>query len=272
MRSLKHTRKIYEFGSMDKCKETIMKNWAEFRDALNKGSFKYDDIDKAKTYKFLKIYDDVFNKNSGIAYKTVKIKDYNKKNIGRGTILSNNEELNYERFIPKKEYIKENNRFSPKGIEWLYLATGDKEDEVYQCAKDECRVKIGDRFGFCNFGFDTQYDDLKLVDLTIADKSSYWKLNCKLENKGYNNSKEFVEWSIKTYSKLLSEQIFLPLKSTENKGMVYTPFQTMAQYYIHLGYSGIIFKSTVCNIGKNIVLFEKNIAFPIGEIKEEIIF
>ena len=49
-----------------------------------------------------------------------------------------------------------------------------------------------------------------------------------------------------TYTKLLSEQIFVPLNSADNKSIMYAPFQTMAQYYISLGYSGIVFGSTVC--------------------------
>jgi hypothetical protein len=28
----------------------------------------------------------------------------------------------YDRFIPKAEFITEGNRFSPQGVEWLYLA------------------------------------------------------------------------------------------------------------------------------------------------------
>ena len=47
---------------------------------------------------------------------------------------------------------------------------------------------------------------------------------------------------------------------------MYAPFQTMAQYYISLGYSGIVYGSTVCSVGKNIVLFDKQMAYPSGEI------
>ena len=62
----------------------------------------------------------------------------------------------------------------------------------------------------------------------------------------------------------MSEQIFVPLADTEDKNIIYAPFQSMAQYYISLGYSGIMYGSTVCNVGKNIVLFDKNIASPTG--------
>ena len=57
--------------------------------------------------------------------------------------------------------------------------------------------------------------------------------------------KLFTKWGVYTYSKLLSEQIFEPLDEKDNKSLMYAPFQTMAQYYISLGYAGIIYGSTV---------------------------
>jgi hypothetical protein len=69
---------------------------------------------------------------------------------------------------------------------------------------------------------------------------------------------------------LLSEEIFVPL-DTEDRDLAYAPFQTMATYFLSIGYSGIIYKSTVQNGGKNIVLFDKRLAHPMGEIVDEVI-
>ncbi|MGM9552001.1 MAG: RES family NAD+ phosphorylase [Clostridia bacterium] len=214
--------------------------------------------------------------------------------VGRGTILNSDEVPNFERFLPKEEFIKENNRFSPPKVEWLYLAIGE-EWSIHECAQSECRAKKGDRFGFCHFQFEPQYDDCKLVDLTIADDISYTELNLSLEEYrqeqvkkgikiakalGYvpemrTDEKEFGElltrWAVYTYAKLLSEQIFVPLDVSDNKAITYAPFQTMAQYYISLGYSGIVYGSTVCPEGKNIVLFDKHMACPEGAIEDYII-
>ena len=66
----------------------------------------------------------------------------------------------------------------------------------------------------------------------------------------------FVRRSIYTYCKILSEEIFVHL-DTEDKNLAYSPFQTLATYFLGLGYSGIIYKNTVQNGGKNIVLFDK---------------
>lgn len=134
-----------------------------------------------------------------------------------------------------------------------------------------------------------------MVDLTIADDISYAELGASLEEYGQaqvkkgikiakiakalgfvpkmsTNQKEFEElftrWGVYTYTKLLSEQIFEPLNVCDNKAIAYAPFQTIAQYYISLGYVGIVYGSTVCPMGKNIVLFDKNMACPVGTIED----
>lgn len=283
--------RIFDFSGIENSEKTIKKTWSEFRECLAKGLFSYEEIDKAKQQTFLKVYDDLFNKNSGIEHKTIAIKDLKSELIGRGTILKRNEVPNYERFLPKEEYIKEDNRFSPPGVEWLYLAIGNDRD-IHECAQAECRVKTGSRFGFCHFQFDAKYADYKLVNLTISDDISYAELNASLEEYGQKqvkkgvkiakalgfvpkmsiNKKEFEEfltrWCVYTYTKLLSEQIFVPLDATNNRAIAYAPFQTIAQYYISLGYSGIVYGSTVCPVGKNIVLFDKRMACPIGAIED----
>lgn len=282
---------IFDFSGIEKSEQTIRKTWSEFRECLANGLFSYDEIEKAKKQTFLKVYDDLFQKHSGIDHKIIALKDLKAKLIGRGTILKNDEVPNYERFLPKEEYIKEDNRFSPPHVEWLYLAIGDDND-IHECAQAECRVKKGNRFGFCHFQLDAKYNECKLVDLTIADDVSYAEINETLEEYGQaqvkkgikiakalgfvpqmsTNKKEFEElltrWGVYTYTKLLSEQIFEPLNVCDNKAIAYAPFQTMAQYYISLGYSGIVYGSTVCPVGKNIVLFDKHMACPVGTIED----
>ena len=260
---------IFDFSGIEKSEKSIKKTWQEFRDALSKGDFSFDDIASAKKNTFLRVYDDLFNKNAGIEYNTVLISEIEKYCVGRGTILGEDENPDFERFIPKTEFIKEDNRFSPSGVEWLYLAIG-KEAAIHECAQAECRVKQNDRFGFCHFQFAADSAALKVVDLTIADEMTYKALNDGLETYGQEQVKKsikkskvlgfilrnnvnveefkklFTKWGVYTYSKLLSEQIFEPLDEKDNKSLMYAPFQTMAQYYISLGYAGIIYGSTVC--------------------------
>lgn len=282
---------FFDFGDIEKIERDIRKTWSEFREALSKGCFTYNEVEKAKKCTFLKVYNDLFHDNSGIDHNTLNLKELRGVLAGRGCVLEKDEVIDYERFIPKKEFIKNDNRFSPPGVEWLYLAIGN-ETEIHQCAQAECRTNIGDEFGFCHYKLDDAFGDVRLVDLTIADDKTYDELDLMLESYGQKqvekgikltkvlgrispyivNKMDFkrllTEWAVYTYSKLLSEQIFEPLDDTANKSIMYAPFQTMAQYYNSLGYSGIIYGSTVSNAGRNIVLFDKNIGKPCGTIEK----
>lgn len=271
---------LFDFSGREYSEKIIRETWSEFRKALTEGLFAFDEVEKAKKYTFLKVYDDLFNQHSAIDYKCITIRDLDSVLVGRGTILNATEIPDYERFIPKQEFITNDNRFSPIGVEWLYLAIGSEYD-IHQCAQAECRAKTGESFGFCHFVFDKSSSCLKLVDLTIADDISYNKINYWLKKdyqkfkpkNGVNlrDDKDFVaplkKWTAYIYTKLLSEQIFVPLCDTDDRSIMYAPFQTMAQYYISLGYSGIIYKSTVSDFGKNLVLFDKNIVHPFGTIE-----
>ena len=235
---------IFDFSGIEKSEKLIKKTWQEFRDALSKGDFSFDDIASAKKNTFLRVYDDLFNKNAGIEYNTVLISEIEKYCVGRGTILGEDENPDFERFIPKTEFIKEDNRFSPSGVEWLYLAIGE-EAAIHECAQAECRAKQNDRFGFCHFQFAADSTALKVVDLTIADEMTYKALNDGLETYGQEQVKKdikkskvlgfiprnnvnveefkklFTKWEVYTYSKLLSEQIFEPLDEKDNKSLMY---------------------------------------------------
>lgn len=87
---------MFDFRCIEKIEKTIRKTWSEFRDALAKGEFSFDEVDKAKGYTFLKVYDDLFQQHSGIEYKTITIKDLEGLLVGRGAVLSGNEVPDYE--------------------------------------------------------------------------------------------------------------------------------------------------------------------------------
>lgn len=163
---------IFDFGDIKNNERTIRKTWDEFRAALSSGTFSYDNIEEAKKCTFLKVYNDLFHDNFGIEHSTIKLTDLDGTQVGRGCVLKKDEAPDYERFIPKKEFITADNRFSPPGVEWLYLALGN-ETAIHQCAQAECRTHVGDEFGFCHFKFDDAFADIKLVDLTIADNKTF---------------------------------------------------------------------------------------------------
>lgn len=285
---------IFYFTDITKSEETIQKTWDEFRSKLALGVFSYNELGAAKENStFLRVFDDLFeNCHDYFDFNIEDILSPSTTVIRAAKLHKEDPEPTYERFIPKKEYITSHNRFSPPGLEWLYLAIGD-EITSQTCALKECRANKGDYFGLCRFELNQEYKGKPIVDLTIADSISYAEINDKLEKsankirtretekalktiKKYGffkkpNTLDFQEeiekWVAFTYTKLLSNQIFVPVE-TENKELMYTPFQCMAQYFLSRGYEGIVYSSTVYQKGKNVVLFDKNATIPKGKIKK----
>lgn len=286
--------RIFDFGNIENSRNAISRTWNEFRTSLKNKEFSYDNTEKAKETTFLRVFNDLFNTNHGMNHIVKNIGDIH-FSMGRGTILNETEKAVYDRFLPKAQFIKSPNRFSPEGVEWLYLALEDTV-KATDVAKNEIRVSSGNRFGFCYFEFAENATNEKIVDLTIAEDYNYENINDALEAYGQEVLKKeikkallfgkmpskgnivnkdefekvFLQWSIKTYCKLLSEEIFVPI-DTDDKDLMYAPFQTLAQYFLSMGFCGIIFKSTVCKDGKNLVLFDKDLAYPTGTIIDEII-
>lgn len=286
---------IFDEKSLAHSEETMKRTWAEFGDALARKIFEYTDTDGALAVTFLKQFDQWFQ-GIGKAEMSITLSDFFKnKCIGRGTIIKPSEPEDvppYDRFMPISKFITEDNRFSPSGIEWLYLAVGDTQEIIQEGAEKECRVKYGDRFAFCNFKTNPDYPNLKVVDLTIADEMTYEDINNKLRelekreyDKAYRYAKkngllmyklyykndyieqDIAKWSLHTYSKMMSKNIFVPIK-TDDKKLVYAPFQTLAMYFIREGFDGIVYSSTVCPESKNIVLFNKEYAIPYGDVAD----
>lgn len=188
-----------------------------------------NDVETAKEELFLKTYNDLFHDHNGIKLQTKTLGSIVGIPLGRGARLKETEIPDYERFLPKKEFINEDNRFSPAGVEWLYLAVDDGNTRS-ECAKKECRMKAGERFGFCDFQLLDNVLGQKIVDLTIADALSYADINNELEKYGQKQYKRslkiakatglnvpidksafneaMTKWGVFTYSKLLSQAYF----------------------------------------------------------------
>lgn len=267
----------FDFGGRDQALQTAMETWAALRKKLASGGLKYDEVEKAKAETFMHVFDDFFNNGDGKNVLTKSLLDVFCDNyaFGRGAKLEADETLDYDRFIPKREYIRCDNRFSPPRVEWLYLAMGESRDAVIECAMAECGTTKGVRFGFCQFTQTAGVNNCNVVDLTVADHISQDELNRNLE-KGLqecspNDMRDHIQqWTMQTYLKILSERLFEPV-ATENKNLMYAPFQLWAKYFESYGYRGIIYKSTVCAKGKNIVLFDKTLAKPFGDIDDKVL-
>ena len=284
---------VIDYENLEHSEETMRRTWDEFGSALARNEFEYTDTDQALTITFLKQFDRWFQ-GIGKSEMSIELTRYTStKYIGRGAIIRESEPAEtppYDRFMPVARFINQDNRFSPAGIEWLYLAIGKSQNIIQECAEKECRASHGERFAFCNFQTNPLYPDLKVVDLTIADDLSYKDINerlHKLEQREYEKrfkyaqkhgywqyrlnykddqpEQEVAKWLLYTYAKMMSTNIFVPIKTSDKK-LEYAPFQTLAVYFIKEGFDGIIYSSTVCPNSKNIVLFNKEYAVPYGEV------
>lgn len=290
---------IFDFSAGEKNEQTIQNTWAEFRQQLADGCFLYSDINSAIRSTFLRVFNDLFQHGHRFLEKTVEEVLSADTSIVRAARMKPGASIpDYNRFIPNAKFITNDNRFSPPGVEWLYLAFAPKNSTSElkteeKCALKECRANASEMFALCNFRVDDKYKKKTLIDLTIAKESNYEDINTLLEqcsrqiinrevSKGYISSLSrgvvpepqtddiipaIEKWAVFTYAKLLTEQIFVPI-TTENKTLMYAPFQCVAQYFLSKGYCGIVYSSTVFPEGKNVVLFDKMAAYPYGIIRQ----
>ena len=170
---------ILNFVDTKESEDAIVSTWNEFRDALSNDEFQYDEIDKALNYVFMKQLNDFFEINECKELYTKELRDIfiSRNEVLRGTKLKSSENPDFDRFLPKSEYITEDNRFSPEKVEWLYLAIGNIKDGkniAKNCSIKECKAEVNQRFGICHFKINQKYSRSKLVDLTIGCKYD-WK-------------------------------------------------------------------------------------------------
>ena len=263
-----------DLGDVKAHEETLYRTWNSFRNHLADGQFEYNDLNAALQDVFLKQFDDMFLKNGQKKHFEKRIKDFSKENVfTRGSILNGEgSELSYDRFIPDARFIKEDNRFSPLGVEWLYLSMGEKYDFAKRCSEKECKATNGDRFGLCQFSFEDKSFQLPIVDLTIAVNYDYSEIATSLAHiSSLKRARDAIEEML-TYllAKIITNSIFEPVETGDKKYM-YAPFHCLACYFKNCGYKGIIYSSTVYENGKNIVLFDKEYATPTGVIEDYIV-
>lgn len=257
------------------CVRIIQNDWTELKEALRSKQLYYDETEKALQYNFLKVFNSHLELSGCQREVNKTFMQLRNFTLGRAAILRSGETATLNRFIPDRQYINSSNRFSPEGIEWLYLAIGTDEAAVVETTKAEICAAAGDRFSYCPFKLSDSINYRKVIDLTVADNRTYEQLDELVDTTTHELScrtksavkKDLEKLLIDTYCKILSDYIFEPVESGDGD-IMYAPFQTMAQYFKKKGYIGIIYKSTRYSGGKNLVLFDKNYAQPIGPIRE----
>ena len=266
----------------------IRDQWEALKEELKKGVFQYDDIENAKNTSFLKDFDSLFVGDKAYNWFETDLDSvFFSSYVCRAVKLNETErDIDYGRFIPNTTYINEDNRFSPKKVEWLYLSLGASksvvdEKKAKECAEKECKGIKTERMAICEFINNS--NGVKVVDLTIGDE---WTLETQREEfrqliydttnenpilaDGGQIPEHMIKAVARCYASILSKELFVPV-DTENKELTYAPFHCIASYFKSLNYGGIIYKSTVYETGKNLVLFNKTYAMPTGSIIEYVI-
>lgn len=265
---------MIDFSGKDEVKKTFIDVWEKLRMDLAEEKFKYNELDQVLKTTFFSQFVQIIERIDNIHNANTNLNDIKTyASLLRGANLDIDEKVEYSRFIPNKEKFKAINRFSPEDKEYLYLSIDFKKS--YNNNKDNCiaeiRAKEGNRVAFCEFEVKSKYKYLKIINLTSCQKTitEYEKEFQRLANEGmFKNSssrKKIEMFFLKIYLKMLSEYLFCPIK-TDDKKIEYSPFHCMANYFESIGYSGIIYESTVNKGGKNLVLFDKNYVNPINEI------
>jgi hypothetical protein len=252
--------KIFDFAPIKPAEETMKRTWQDFGKELIGADIK--NLDEAKQIHFLRVFDNAFETGGAKKYFTKKLGDLASQYFYRGAILKGEKDVPFDRFIPKSEFMK-NNRFSPVGLEWLYMAISSCVPKAKECCVAECQAKDGDRFGICKFEINPSVFNSNIVDLTVGTSLSYDEINNEMEsaarkqvNKTVSKFKKTFNpavlhadknatvdmarrWIAQMYTKMMSEMLFVPVEEAK-KDDEYIPFQWIARYFESLGYEGIM--------------------------------
>lgn len=148
------------------------------------------------------------------------------------------EEMNpYKEMSPAPIHATRNNRMSPAGISYMYLA-----NKVSTCLHEIC-AKQGD---FVLVGSFVPKKPLKMLDLSrhphIVIPSIF--------NPDYDHDLRWMDEFIQSFKREISK----PVQDGE-KEIEYVPTQVLAEYIRKLGYEGIVYESSLEEGTCNYVLF-----------------
>ncbi|GAV15990.1 RES domain-containing protein [Paenibacillus sp. NAIST15-1] len=143
----------------------------------------------------------------------------------------------YKETSPAPIKYAPNNRMSPAGISYMYLA-----DSLSTCLQ-EIRATIGSKVIVGNFN---PKKDIKVLDLSI--KPQIPKFSIFDEN--YDHDLNWIDEFIQEFKWEISKPI-----SDIEKDLEYVPTQVLAEYIRQLGYHGIVYESSLVKGTYNYVLF-----------------
>jgi len=147
----------------------------------------------------------------------------------------------YREIGPAPYTAVKQNRMSPAGIPYIYLANSFKT-----CAK-ETRILDGQSVLWGKFSLKKP---LLLLDLTIENIEKQEFVPGSIFSESYNPDMLWIKDFLLQFAREISKPV-----PEESANLDYVPTQLMAEYIRKSGYQGIIFSSSVNPTGANYVLF-----------------
>lgn len=250
----------FDLESYRGAREAAQETWNKLRKDLESKEFDFCDKEEIQNIPFIEVLHKILEYEYVRKFVTVELKYYAKsKRFMRAAKVKHEERITADRFIPKADFMQSSNRFSPKGVEWLYLGFDRYIKDAKECCCAEIRAKEEDDVKYCEFKYGNGTH--KVIDLTKSIEID-WSDICYRVGKTADEVAQLFIWEF--YSKIIAEEIFLPITSAD-KEKEYAPFHCMAKYFMSLGFDGIIYKSTVSKVGKNIVMFDRESFNPVDK-------
>lgn len=237
--------------------------WDEIKSIMNQDNFDYKDINCVRKVDFFdRLFQILENDNAFLLANQNDI-----KHIFRSAECVWD---NHERFIPKFKYASIN-RMNGKDKIYYYFGISYKkysDDAIKTCFHE---IRLDKDFAtVCEFKLK---DNLKIIDLTKDDNPPKTEAEAidylkKYVNKTNDQHKGIKLALSKLFFSIFSDSgAFTPIdkKNTteEQTKLMYMPFWTLAEYLETKNYDGMIFSSSVCKEGKNLVIFNLNNAYPV---------
>jgi len=147
----------------------MIETWNELKNRLNSRDIEIDCLNDIPNIPFLGVLDRALSYEFARECVNNDIYYYSKsKKFYRAAIIKPNEIVDTSRFIPNADFMSCGNRFSPKGVEWLYMGLDRNEYYAKKCCFTEIRANETSNVKYCEFTSIFKIKDL-LIDLTISD-------------------------------------------------------------------------------------------------------
>ena len=145
----------------------------------------------------------------------------------------------YKELSPAPPKYATNNRMSPAGISYLYVATQP------QTAYLECRLHDGDCAVQGKF---VTKKSLNILDLSL-------KVNFRISNSIFSAEYNQDALWINEFLNQFEDEISRPVNPNKDRSYEYIATQMVAEYVRMLGYDGIKYRSSISPEGQNYVFF-----------------